>query len=43
MALKRRDRKEYIEKVRQKRGVDAAVELRNEMLAIKEGRQYDSK
>jgi len=38
MALKRRDRKEYIEKVRQKRGVDAAVELRNEMLAIKEGR-----
>lgn len=43
MALKRRDRKEYLEKVRQKRGVDAAVELRNEMLAIKEGRQYDSK
>ena len=41
--LKRRDRKEYLEKVRQKRGVDAAVELRNEMLAIKEGRQYDSK
>ena len=36
--LKRRDRKEYLEKVRQKRGVDAAVELRNEMLAIKEGR-----
>ena len=33
--LKRRDRKEYLEKVRQKRGVDAAVELRNEMLAIK--------
>ena len=41
--LKRRDRKEYLEKVRQKRGVDAAVELRNEMLAIKEGKQYDSK
>ena len=41
--LKRRDRKEYLEKVRQKRGVDAAVYLRNEMLAIKEGRQYDSK
>jgi hypothetical protein len=41
--LKRRDRKEYLEKVRQRRGVDAAVELRNEMLAIKEGRQYDSK
>lgn len=39
--LKRRDRKEYLEKVRQKRGVDAAVELRNEMLAIKEGREYD--
>ena len=38
MALKRRDRKEYLEKIRQKRGVDAAVELRNEMLAIKEGR-----
>jgi len=37
MALKRRDRKEYLEKVRQKRGVDAAVELRNEMLAIKNG------
>ena len=36
--LKRRDRKEYLEKVRQKRGVDAAVELRNEMLAIKDGR-----
>jgi hypothetical protein len=36
--LKRKDRKEYLEKVRQKRGVDAAVELRNEMLAIKEGR-----
>ena len=35
--LKRRDRKEYLEKVRQKRGVDAAVELRNEMLAIKNG------
>lgn len=33
--LKRKDRKEYIEKVKQKRGVDAAVELRNEMLAIK--------
>ena len=33
--LKRRDRKEYLEKVKQKRGVDAAVELRNEMLAIK--------
>ena len=43
MVLKRRDRKEYIEKIRQRRGVDAAVELRNEMLAIKEGRQYDSK
>jgi len=43
MVLKRRDRKEYLEKIRQKRGVDAAVELRNEMLAIKEGRQYDSK
>ena len=43
MVLKRRDRKEYLEKVRQRRGVDAAVELRNEMLAIKEGRQYDSK
>ena len=41
--LKRRDRKEYLEKVRQKRGVDAAVELRNEMLAIKEGKQYDFK
>ena len=41
--LKRKDRKEYLEKVRQKRGVDAAVELRNEMLAIKEGKQYDSK
>jgi hypothetical protein len=38
MALKRRDRKEYIEKIRQRRGVDAAVELRNEMLAIKDGR-----
>jgi hypothetical protein len=38
MALKRQDRKEYIEKVRQKRGVEAAVELRNEMLAIREGR-----
>jgi hypothetical protein len=36
--LKRKDRKEYLEKVRQKRGVDAAVELRNEMLAIKDGR-----
>jgi hypothetical protein len=36
MALKRRDRKEYLEKVRQRRGVDAAVELRNEMLAIKD-------
>lgn len=36
--LKRRDRKEYLEKVKQKRGVDAAVELRNEMLAIKDGR-----
>jgi hypothetical protein len=36
--LKRRDRKEYLEKVREKRGVDAAVELRNEMLAIKDGR-----
>jgi hypothetical protein len=35
--LKRKDRKEYLEKVRQKRGVDAAVELRNEMLAIKNG------
>jgi hypothetical protein len=35
--LKRRDRKEYLEKVREKRGVDAAVELRNEMLAIKNG------
>jgi len=35
--LKRRDRKEYLEKVRLKRGVDAAVELRNEMLAIKNG------
>lgn len=43
MVLKRRDRKEYLEKIRQRRGVDAAVELRNEMLAIKEGRQYDSK
>ena len=41
--LTRKDRKEYLEKVRQKRGVDAAVELRNEMLAIKEGKQYDSK
>ena len=41
--LKRKDRKEYLEKVTQKRGVDAAVELRNEMLAIKEGKQYDSK
>jgi len=41
--LKRWDRKEYLEKVREKRGVDAAVELRNEMLAIKEGKQYDSK
>lgn len=41
--LKRRDRKEYLEKVRQKRGVDAAVKLRNEMLAIKEGKQYDFK
>ena len=41
--LKRRDRKEYLEKVREKRGVDAAVELRNEMLAIKEGKQYDFK
>jgi hypothetical protein len=41
--LRRQDRKEYLEKVRQKRGVDAAVELRNEMLAIKEGKQYDSK
>ena len=41
--LKRRDRKEYLEKVRLKRGVDAAVELRNEMLAIKEGKQYDFK
>ena len=41
--LKRRDRKDYLEKVKQKRGVDAAVELRNEMLAIKDGRQYDSK
>ena len=41
--LKRKDRKEYLEKVRQKRGVDAAVELRNEMLAIKEGKQYDFK
>jgi len=41
--LKRKDRKEYLEKVRQKRGVDAAVDLRNEMLAIKEGKQYDSK
>ena len=36
--LKRRDRKDYLEKVKQKRGVDAAVELRNEMLAIKDGR-----
>ena len=36
--LRRRDRKEYLEKVRDKRGVDAAVELRNEMLAIKDGR-----
>lgn len=36
--LKRRDLKEYLKKVRQKRGVDAAVELRNEMLAIKDGR-----
>ena len=43
MVLKLRDRKEYLEKIRQRRGVDAAVELRNEMLAIKEGRQYDSK
>ena len=41
--LKRRDRKEYLEKVKLKRGVDAAVELRNEMLAIKEGKQYDFK
>jgi len=38
MVLARKDRKEYLEKIRQKRGVDAAVELRNEMLAIKEGR-----
>ena len=38
MVLKRRDRKEYLEKIRQRRGADAAVELRNEMLAIKEGR-----
>jgi hypothetical protein len=33
--LKRKDRKEYIEAVRAKRGVDASVRLRNEMLAIK--------
>ena len=38
MVLARKDRKEYLEKIRQKRGVDAAVELRNEMLAIKDGR-----
>jgi len=37
MVLARKDRKEYLEKIRQKRGVDAAVELRNEMLAIKNG------
>jgi hypothetical protein len=36
--LRRKDRKEYLEKVREKRGVDAAVKLRNEMLAIKDGR-----
>ena len=33
--LKRKDRKEYIEAVRAKRGIDASVQLRNEMLAIK--------
>jgi hypothetical protein len=33
--LKRKDRKEYIEAVRAKRGIDASVTLRNEMLAIK--------
>ena len=33
--LKRKDRKEYIEAVRVQRGVDASVQLRNEMLAIK--------
>jgi len=38
MVLARKDRKEYLEKIRQKRGVDAAVELRNEMLAIKAGK-----
>jgi hypothetical protein len=38
MVLARKDRKEYLEKIRQKRGMDAAVELRNEMLAIKAGK-----
>ena len=35
--LKRKDIKKYIEAVRAKRGIDASVKLRNEMLAIKNG------
>ena len=38
MVLKRKDRKEYLERIMQKRGADAAAELRNEMLAIKVSR-----
>ena len=34
MVLKRKDRKEYLERIMQKRGADAAIELRNEMIAL---------